>query len=333
MKISEFTIKVTNLTIGYKQTKGRLHSVLENINLDGKQGEIIALVGANGRGKSTLLKTFSRLLQPLSGEILFYGKLLQDIQNKELAMKVSFTKAVGGELTNMSVFELVAMGRIPYTNWIGSLTENDKLIILEALYDVGLEGFDQRRMIELSDGEKQKVLIARSLVQDTELILLDEPTAFLDLSNKYEIVFLLKKIAKEKNKCIIFSTHDLHIATKHADKMWLIYQKTILQAAPEDLILDGHFEKIFTNTNLKFDYKTGEFIPSFVQKRKIRLVGEGRAFLWTQKALERAGFELNELEKNVLQVKKINNYFVWELNYSSEVYELRSIYELLRILS
>lgn len=210
-----------NITIGYSPAS----ALVKDINFNVKEGQLVALLGVNGIGKSTLLKTLAGLYSLLSGKILLDTSDVAFISPLERAKKVSavFTARNFGE--NIIVNELVALGRYPYTNWLGKLTENDLKIVEEVFCCLQIEHLRQKGFNRISDGEKQKVLIARALCQQTPLMILDEPTAFLDFRNKEEIIALLKSIAESMKKIIIFSTHDLEIASTFSHKFWILNER------------------------------------------------------------------------------------------------------------
>ena len=335
---SEIVLKTDRLSIGYQTRQRGFSNILENINLTCYQSELIALIGENGSGKSTLLKTLSRLFPFNSGEILFRNKLeLVDIINfsrKDFAKKLSFVSTEIIKVENLRVFDVVALGRFPYTNWFGSLSEIDIEIINHSIDLVGLNHFKDKNINEISDGERQKVLIARSLAQDTEIIILDEPTAFLDLPNRYELICLLGILAKEKRKTIVFSTHDLNLALKEADKIWLMLDKDILEGAPEDLILNETFNHIFENSSLNFDKLKGDFRIKRKHDIKIGLTGDGIYYTWTKKALERMNFSVEKGNESIhfITLELVNESCVWKYTNQIESVVFNTIYDLSKYL-
>ncbi|MDR3095370.1 MAG: ABC transporter ATP-binding protein [Bacteroidales bacterium] len=279
------SLSIQNLSVGYRQ-----QTILSGIHLTAAEGELVALIGRNGTGKSTLMRTLARLQPRLDGVVLLSGKPTQHFSKTEWAEQLSIvsTDAVGASY--LTVRQLVAFGRFPYTNWLGKLTVQDLLKVDEALQLVGIAHLAHKNLHETSDGERQRAMIARTLAQDTGIILLDEPTAFLDMPNKYELVWLLHRLTRERRKTIVFSTHDLNIAMQGADKLWLIAENNICEGAPEDLALNGQFNSIFAGSNLNFDDTNGEFLIRYHQTTPIALAGEGKTAFWTRKALERNGY-------------------------------------------
>lgn len=228
-------IKLQDLNIGYSVQKQN-HSVFENINLSFERGELIGLVGDNGIGKSTLLKTITGNIKPLKGTVLINQLPIETLSKKEISKNVAIvlTDRVGG--FNLTVFDVVASGRIPYLNAFGQVSAEDQIIIKESLEKTGLVELSDRLIEELSDGQRQKVMIAKSFAQQTPVILLDEPTAFLDHTSKQNLFKLLKQLCDEQQKTILVSSHDLDILFKNADKvLYLKNSKEFILDKPENI--------------------------------------------------------------------------------------------------
>ncbi|MCK4661579.1 MAG: ABC transporter ATP-binding protein [Bacteroidales bacterium] len=327
----EIPIQLINLDIGYNSNK----PVLSNINQLVPKGELIAVIGKNGIGKSTLLRTITKLQHPLNGDIIVSDKNINSYSQKELAHKISFVSTEIIKVANLKVIDLVSFGRYPYTNWLGKIENKDKKRIYEALDMVGMLNFENRNINEISDGERQRVMIARTLAQDTDIIILDEPTAFIDLPNRYEIISLLNYLTKHKSKTIIFSTHDINIAIKETDKLWLMYDNKLISGAPEDLILSEELYNIFDNTKLFFDKISGEIKIEKKYNKFINLAGEGDAFYLTKMALERLGYKVENSISNgkFIKVEKINNKYTWKIENKNIKKVFYSIYDLSLYLS
>ena len=249
----------SNLTIGYKSKKGTV-TIAENLNLSLKEGKLISLIGANGIGKSTLLRTITGIQPPLKGSVSLNDKNISSYKPLELAQNLSLVLTEKLPPSNLSVFELVALGRQPYTNWIGTLSQTDIEKVQEALELTQIEHLAQKKHFEISDGQLQKVLIARALAQDTPLIILDEPTTHLDLLHKVSLFKLLKKLTQETQKCILFSTHDIDLAIQLSDEMIIMTSELIVQDEPCHLISKGSFATLFQDEHITFDAEKGKFI-------------------------------------------------------------------------
>lgn len=330
MSSEQVNISVRNLSVGYKKGK-QLVAVKENINLQARSGELIALVGSNGIGKSTLLRTLTGFQKALGGDILLNDRKLSSFSIKELAKVLSFVSTEAVRVQNLRVWELLSMGRYPYTNFMGSLTEEDNTIIKRAIQQVGLSGYEDRMIDQISDGERQRAMIARTLVQDTPLIILDEPTAFLDIRNRYEIIHLLHDFVKNENKTVLFSTHDLNISTSEVDKIWLMLDNKVVEGAPEDLILAGNFEQMFRSDKVYFNSDSGDFMLRKTPLGSYTLKGpEGRISTWTERALQRIGLVGDESNALVeVQVPESSDANVWKVSINSnEYFVCSSLYEL-----
>jgi len=324
------SLTLLDLSVGYRR-----RVVIDHLNLSAGEGELIALIGRNGLGKSTLLRTIARLQPALSGEILLAGRPLGLYSRNELAGLMSIVSTETVSVSQFTVKQLVAFGRFPHTNWIGKLTEKDTALINEAMQLVGVTSLGHKNLHEISDGERQRAMIARALTQDTSLILLDEPTAFLDMPNRYEVVHLLHQLTRTKRKTILFSTHDLNIAMHQADKLWLIVDGTLYEGAPEDLVLNRQFARVFEGTKLHFDDCKGEFNIRHRETQLIKLSGEGKTFFWTKKALERLGFTVQK-EGNINHAdvsihEGLSN--SWTCNLHGKQIQFASIYELSKYLT
>jgi len=326
------TIKLKQVSVGYRDSRGKERIVKSGISLAAEKGELVALIGGNGIGKSTLLRTLAGFQPPITGDISVSGKSISAYREKELATMMSFVSTEIIRVANLSVFEMVALGRFPHTNWFGKLTDEDRQIVNESIRMVGLDGYQTRPINQISDGERQRAMIARTLAQDTDIIVLDEPTAFLDVPNKYEIVSILHRLAREKNKTIIFSTHDLNIAVSEVDMIWLMLQDDVVQGAPEDLILNGQFPLLFQKSDLTFDMEKGDFRIKRHLKHAVQLTGKGAELLWTQKALERNGLEVtNEADTNI-EITVRSEPPCWQVQTADSDKTFYSVYHLCRYL-
>ncbi len=287
------------LSIGYGSTR-----IAGSLSVQLKAGQLVCLLGPNGAGKSTLMRTLSGLQKPLSGEIYLGDQALAQIPPRELAQKLSLVLTDRVEAGHLTVGELVALGRTPYTNWLGSLTFDDHQKINWALKLTGTDAFIDRRLPQLSDGERQKVMLARALAQDTDLILLDEPTAHLDLPSRVELMRLLHELARQTQKAILLSTHELDLALQAADVLWLMGSGGKFEhGVPEDLVLNGSFERTFAASGFAFDRSTGTFqLYPNPTGPALRLGGDSPSLFWTRRALSREGYQLQEYAEHSVQV-------------------------------
>ena len=283
------TIHIKDLSIGYPG-KGEVKVVAGHINAGINSGELTCLLGANGIGKSTLLRTLSAFQPKLSGEIFIQGKEIEQYKDKELSMAISVVLTEKCEVRNMTVTELVGLGRTPYTGFWGTLDEDDKRIVERSISLVKIEKLADRMVHTLSDGERQKVMIAKALAQETPIIFLDEPTAFLDFPSKVEMMQLLHRLSRQTNKTIFLSTHDLELALQIADKIWLMDKMNgVIIGTPEDLSLNGSLSAFFAHKGIIFDIETGLFRVDNEYITKLRLIGEGQGYAMVRKALQRNG--------------------------------------------
>jgi iron complex transport system ATP-binding protein len=251
-------LHTTNLTIGYKN-KSKTTTIAKNLNINLKFGKLVGLIGANGIGKSTLLKTITGIIKPLEGTIFINEKPIETYKNETLAKELSIVLTEHLPPSNLSVYEIVALGRQPYTNWLGKLTSVDKIKIDEAINLTEISSFQHKKYYEISDGQLQKTLIARALAQDTDLIILDEPTTHLDLVHKVTLLKLLQKLTHETGKTILYSTHDIDLAIQLCDEMIVITENEVHQNEPCKLIVEGVFNSIFKNENIEFNASHGKF--------------------------------------------------------------------------
>ncbi len=244
-------IRFENLTLGYGS-----RTLIDSLTGEIRRGHLTALVGRNGTGKSTLLRAIAQLGDIASGEIFIDGKELSHISPSEMASKVALVTTDKVRIANLRCRDVVALGRAPYTNWIGRMQEQDNEIVEQSLAAVGMSDYADKTMDRMSDGECQRIMIARALAQQTPIILLDEPTAFLDMPNRYELCTLLRGLAHRENKSILFSTHELDIALELCDSIALIAPPQMHILPTEEMIRSGHIERLFTTGVVSFDPET-----------------------------------------------------------------------------
>jgi iron complex transport system ATP-binding protein len=323
-------IQTNQLSVGYKN-RSQSKAIVSDLNVSVSRGELIGIIGQNGIGKSTLLRTLSRQQWPLEGTVLIQGRSINTFSRNEFAQKVSFVSTEIVRLNHCTVRQFVSFGRSPYTNWFGQLTSIDKKLVSEAIDMVGLTGLAGRYINEISDGERQRVMIARTLAQDTDIIVLDEPTAFLDMPNKFEVIHILSELTRKKKKTILFTSHDLNIAISEADRLWLMVPGAFIDGAPEDLVLQHSISNLFKETQLKFDTRKGEFSIHRKPIGSCKLNGKGIALIWTKKALERLGFDTENKDVAnpvIINVDEKQGVTQWTLIQKDTIHNFDSIYEL-----
>lgn len=264
-------LNTKGLSVGYEEKV-----IVDDININLKKGEVLCLLGPNGAGKTTILRTLSKLLSPIKGTVYIQDLNLSKIDNKELSKKMSvvLTNRFTGGL--MTAFQVAAMGRYPYTGFLGYLSKSDIEKTYEALREVSAEEIADSYYDELSDGQKQKILVARALVQEPEVIVLDEPTTHLDIKHRLELIDILKKLTKEKGITVILSLHEIDIALKSCDKVMLVNKgKIISYGAPEEVVNEEIILKLYSITEANFNNLLGSVELSNKNKEEVFVIGGG----------------------------------------------------------
>jgi iron complex transport system ATP-binding protein len=321
-------LSFSDLEIGFVSRKFR-RILLPPLKGTANRGELIAVIGKNGIGKSTLLRTITGLQHFISGIMTIEGKSVIEYPKIQLASQVGYISTEIVKVSNMRVYDLVSLGRFPYTNWLGKISDADEKAINEAIIKTGMTGFRERPVTELSDGERQKAMIAMLLAQDTNLLVMDEPTAFLDISSKFEIIHLMHELTRTRDKTIVFSTHDLSVAVSQADKIWLLKEQGLLEGAPEDLVLEGSFKTLFDESKVLFNSSDGTFMIRNEQKGQVKVWGEGDQKYWTEKALIRAGYTITD-SKSTFEVQTPSKQCTqWKILTPDATMEFNSVYELI----
>jgi iron complex transport system ATP-binding protein len=299
----EAVVELAGVSTGYEKRRSERAIVTTDIHATLRTGELTCLLGPNGAGKSTLMRTIAGMQAPLAGTITIDGRPVSGMSAKDLARVVSVVLTDRVVVGVLSAYALVALGRHPHTNWIGDLTDSDHHAIREAMVVTGAAEFADRLVSELSDGERQRVMVARALAQDPRIMVLDEITAFLDLPRRVEIMTVLRRLAHESNRAMLLSTHDLDLALRAADRIWLLPKHGALSiGAPEDLVLSGAFERAFAGEGVQFDAELGSFRMRTAPRGEIRVRGSGLARVWTVRALERAGYRVVDAGSSVCVV-------------------------------
>ena len=245
------SIALNHITLSYGS-----RTLLEDVTAAFAQGSLTALIGRNGTGKSTLLRAIAGLGTTVSGDVALCGRPLASLTPHELSTTVGFVTTDKVRIANLACEDVVALGRAPYTNWIGRMQEADRAVVERSLRLVGMSAFARKTMDRMSDGECQRVMIARALAQDTPVILLDEPPAFLDLPNRYELATLLRRLTRDEGKCILFSTHDLDVALSLCDSVALIDTPSLHHLPAGEMVGSGLIERLFSGENARFDPET-----------------------------------------------------------------------------
>ncbi|MEJ5240971.1 MAG: ABC transporter ATP-binding protein [Anaerolineales bacterium] len=279
-----------SLTIGYPRKP-----LASNLDLELRPGEMVCLLGPNGVGKSTLLRTLAGMQPALGGKVLLNGRDIHSMPASELARHLAVVLTTRLEVGHLPVYTLVSLGRHPYTNWFGLLRARDHAAIRRALEYTDSLSLADRFFHELSDGERQRVLIARALAQEPQVLLLDEPTAFLDLPRRIETLRLLRRLARQTGCAVLLSIHDLDLALRLADRLWVLSAEGTLEVGiPEELALNGALERAFRREGIEFDATIGTFRLHTPTLGTVHLShdGEGVAMAWTWRALERLGYQV-----------------------------------------
>lgn len=282
----EIILSGKGLSIGYET-----HCVHQGLEFSLRSGELTSLLGPNGAGKSTLMRTIAALQPPLEGSLSLFGKEQNQYDVRERSRLIGVVLTDKAQIGGLTVSELVALGRQPHTGFFGRLRKEDKALVDSAIRSVGLGEKRNSFMAELSDGERQKAMIAKALVQECPLILLDEPTAFLDAASRIEITQLLHEIASTQQRAILLSTHDIELALTLSDRLWLLTKGGLACGTPEDLVLNHQLDTLFSNPKVTFDYRSGQFTPKRDFSRKVFAQAEDEHLRhWVWNALHRMGF-------------------------------------------
>ncbi|WP_443702668.1 ABC transporter ATP-binding protein [Prevotella sp.] len=245
-------MKLINLSIGYPQGKSS-RVVMKGINAELHKGRLTCLIGANGAGKSTLLRTISAFQPKLGGDILIRDRKLESFSREELARLIGVVLTERPSVQHLTARQMVAMGRSPYTGFFGRLSDEDNAVVTESMRMVGIEHLAERMVHSLSDGERQKMMTAKALAQQTDVIFLDEPTAFLDYGSKVDTLQMLHQLCNVEGKTILLSTHDLELALQVADELWVMTDDKVTTGTPDKLSADGTLSRFIDRPGLHYD--------------------------------------------------------------------------------
>ncbi|MGQ9814986.1 MAG: ABC transporter ATP-binding protein [Candidatus Roseilinea sp.] len=309
----ETVLETFDLAIGYgkaigigSHSAGKQTTVLANqLNLRLQASEVVCLLGPNGAGKSTLMRTLAGIQPPLAGRVEIGGRDIHKMSPAQIARLLAIVLTERIDAGNLAACELVALGRHAYTGWRGTLHKRDHVIVDRALRAVQADLLRWRPVNELSDGERQKVMIARALAQEPVVLLLDEPTAFLDLPRRVEIIAMLRDLARSTGCGILLSTHDLDLALRSADRIWLLGNGGAIRTGmPEELVLNGAFNVTFDSAGGEFDASQGSFRLKRARCGSAVVRGRGAYAYWTMRALERIGFEVSAADSHLFNGHK-----------------------------
>ncbi len=316
------------LDVGYSH-QGKAETILSGLSLEIRGGEFICLLGPNGTGKSTLIRTLSGVQHAIRGEITLDGSPFNSISPRERARLISIVFTDNAPVGMMDSFSFASLGRHPYSGWLGILDQHDLDRVSWALDVVGATDLQARQVAELSDGERQKVSIARALAQEANIMLLDEPTAYLDLPRKVGLMRMLRKLSHEENIGMLMSTHDLDLALRHADRLWLITQTgELIKGLPEELALNGELARAFGSENLDWDPSSGSFHLHKDPCLQFTMDGAGPVAFWTRRAFERYGYGLTQDPSSaslLVSIQGNEDNPVWTVRAGDEILEFNAI--------
>lgn len=304
---SNVIIEGNKVSIGYIKSRQK-QTLYKDLDFELKKGELVCLIGSNGAGKSTLLRSICKMQPCLKGSITINSKEITKYSDKELSLLIGLVLTDKTASGGFTVKEIVELGRYPYTGFFGQLNKEDNEIVKNAIESVGIAHKTEAYLADLSDGERQKVMIAKALSQECPIIILDEPTAFLDIESRIEIMNLLHKLAHEQNKTILLSTHDIDLAFLLSDKLWMLSKGSgIITGVTEDIILSGQIDKFFNNKDIAFNKYSGTFYPIRSSEKKIFVDAENEYLFWTINLLLRLGMDYTTLQEKAEYTIKVVN--------------------------
>ena len=286
-------IRLDALTIGYRARRGAATAIQSGLDVSLAAGELTVLLGPNGSGKSTLIRTISGLQAPLRGTVLLDSVSVHAMAPRARARALAVVLTQQVKPWGLTARGLVALGRFPHTPASGTLSETDHRVVEAALDATGSSVLAERQLAELSDGERQRVMVARALAQEPRAMILDEVTAFLDLPHRVDIMLMLRRLAHTRGTAMLLSTHDLDLALRTADRIWLLTPGGAFSVgSPESLVISGALDRVFHHDGVRFDRQTGGFSLTSENRSRASVRGDGLHAVWTGRALERLGYEL-----------------------------------------
>lgn len=289
---SPAALRTRDLDVGYRTRRLR-HAVLERVNLQARRGNLVCLLGPNGVGKSTLLRTIARMQPPLSGSVELGGVDLERVTLPELAKQVGVVLTERVAVDALSARHVVELGRYPHTGWFGRLTDHDRAVVDWAISAVDAQHLAGRDLTRLSDGERQRMMIARALAQEPSVLVLDEPTAFLDVSSRVELMGLLRRLTRDADLAVVVSTHEIELALRVADTVWLVTRNgKVATGAPEDLVLSGAVARTFESQQIRFQSEERTFRLATGDVGAAVVTGSGQRAAMTRAVLEREGYAI-----------------------------------------
>ncbi|MCU0647424.1 MAG: ABC transporter ATP-binding protein [Gemmatimonadaceae bacterium] len=322
----------TELSIGYSGHR----PLIEQVSLEAHPGEFICVLGRNGIGKSTLLRTLAGLHAPLAGEVRLGEQVVASMSPEQRAQQVAVVLTDRIPMPGLTARDVVELGRLPFTSWLGVLSTADHQMVEESLRVVQATALAARTVDDLSDGERQRVMIARALAQRPTMLLLDEITAFLDLPSRVAMMTLLRGLARSRGCLVILSTHDLELSLQLADRLWLLPGDGLLiDNVPEAIALDGHVSRAFDQQHVHFAMERGTFTLTPAEGPPVQVAGEQPARFWTAQALKRSGWTVDEASDRVsvvVDVGRDGDGYRWVTSNGEEHQTCRSLAELLSVL-
>ena len=304
-------IQIKNLSVGYTKP------ICDNINAVVKKGELVGLAGKNGSGKSTLIKSLLGLLPVFSGEIHLNQEEISNWNSTKRAQEIAVVFSRLNQVPQISVQELVALGRLPYRNWLTKLSPEEINLIQNSLNLVGISHLENRFANELSDGQLQMVMIARALVQETKLIVMDEPTSHLDIENQFKIFELIDKLSRDTGKTFIVASHQIELLLQNATQLWWVDEGNFYAGFPEQIAYEQEIYEKLSQEKIRFDYENGNFRFQNEFRKSVKFISDGSDLaFWTKHALERNGFEISGNSEFLIEIKN-QNLFLNNHNFNS----------------